>query len=433
MAERTQLPATSSDPIVIVGGGLLGVATLYELVSRGEPAVLLEANQSVADETSFANGGMLTPSMPDPWNSPGVGAHLIESLFDPKSPLKLRWKAIPGLTFWGLEFLRNSAPKRHAATTDANYHLASYSTKKTDDLRRELGLKYDFSDTGTLKVFESEAAMDGPRALAERLEVHGLKFEALDREQTIAAEPQLGPIKDRIVGALRYPDDHVGDARKFTQDLSKRAMAAGGEIRFGARVDRILREDGRVSGVEVGGEVLKAKSLVLAAGVSAAGLGRALGIRLPIAPAKGYSFTIDASALGNEMPRVPVIDDAMHAAVVPLGQRLRFVGTAEFAGRDTNIDPVRVDNLKALFERMYPHLSDRVDLSTGQAWAGFRPMSADGRPFISQSPIEGLWLNCGHGHLGWTKAVGSARLLADQMLGTPTEIDATPFRYKRGR
>lgn len=423
--------STDEFPIIIVGGGLIGVSTLYELVSRGEKAVLLEAGDCVAGETSFANGGMLTPSMPDPWNGPGVAGHLLESLFDPRSSLKLRWKAIPGLTFWGLKFLRHSSTKRHGATTDANYQLAANSTELTNDLRKVLGLDYDFSDRGTLKVFETEEAMEGPLALARRLQSFGLKFEALNRDATVAVEPQLANIKDRIAGALRFPNDRVGDARKFTEALAESALKAGGQIRYNTRVDRIRREGGRISGVVVGDEHLSARAVILAAGTGTVQLARPLGIRLPIAPAKGYSYTVDARSLGDRMPRVPVIDDAMHAAVVPLGDRLRFVGTAEFTGFDPRIDPVRIDNLKSLFQRMYTHLSGDIDIDDGKAWAGFRPMSADGRPFIGPSPVDGLWLNCGHGHLGWTKAVGSARLLVDQMLGTDTLIDPAPFRFDR--
>lgn len=420
-------------PHIIIGGGLIGVSTLYELASRGEPALLLEAGEGVASQTSFANGGMLTPSMPDPWNSPGVAGHLIESLFDPKSSLKLRWKAIPGLSVWGLQFLRNSAPRRHSATTDANYRLAAFSTEVTDELRRNLRLDYDFASSGTLKVFENEAAMDGPLALALRLEAFGLNFECVDRNRAVEIEPQLSTIRQRIAGALHYPNDHVGDARKFTTALAEKAVKCGGEIRFGSRVDEVVVESGKVRGVRTGSSVMAARSVILAAGTAAANLARPLGLRLPIAPAKGYSFTVDARSLGNEMPRVPVIDDAMHAAVVPLGERLRFVGTAEFTGFDRRIDPVRVENLKSLFHRMFPHLSEKIDVEPGEAWAGFRPMSADGRPFIGPAPVERLWLNCGHGHLGWTKAVGSARLLVDQMLGAPADIDPSPYHLKRGR
>ena len=418
-------------PIIVIGGGLIGVTTLYELASRGLPCLLLEMLDGVAEETSFANGGMQTPSMPDPWNSPGVGHHLLESLFDPRSSMKLRWSAIPGLTLWGLQFLRNSVPSRHEATTIANYHLAAYSTKLTDEWRTRAGLCYDNNSAGTLKVFETQASMDAASMLAERLSHHGLRYEALDTADVIAAEPQLAEIRERITGGLKFPDDRTGDARQFTQSLAAKATAMGGVVRIGTHVRRVLSEGGQASAVETNAGIIPARAVVLATGTAAPVLARSHSIRLPVAPAKGYSYTVDARSLGSDMINIPVIDDVMHAAVVPIGSRLRFVGTAEFAGQNKQIDPVRVCNLKSLFHRLFPHLVDKIDLEGGSAWAGLRPMSADGRPIIGASPLSGLWLNCGHGHLGWTKAAGSAKLLVDLMQQAPTDIDPLPYAYGR--
>lgn len=424
---------TSNDqkPIIIIGGGLIGTATLYELSRRGLPCLLLEARDGLAEEASFANGGMQTPSMPDPWNSPGVGKHLIESLFDPRSSMKLRWTAIPGLTVWGLRFLRNSVPARHAATTTANFTLAAYSTALTDTWRGAADLAYDYSAAGTLKVFETQAAMDAAKSLAESLSPYGLKYEAVDAAGVVAAEPQLEAIRNRLIGGLKFPDDRTGDARQFALSLADKAQALGGTIRTGVPVRRIITEGGRAIAVETASGILPARAIVLAAGTTAPALARPHGVQLPVAPAKGYSYTVDANSLGNRMIRMPVIDDVMHAAVVPMGNRLRFVGTAEFAGMNKQIDPARVDNLKSLFHRLFPHLSNQIDLSAGTAWAGLRPMSADGRPIIGASPRPGLWLNCGHGHLGWTKAAGSANLLADLIEGKPADIDPAPYSYGR--
>lgn len=417
--------------MLIIGGGVIGVSILYELASRGVPATLIEANDELAQETSFANGGMLTPSMPDPWNSPGVGGHLLSSLLNPNSAMKLRPHAIPGLAMWGLQFLLNSLPERHRRSTLANYELASYSTKITDDLKTRLNLSYDDSETGTLKIFEKEAAMTEAAALAEFLGQHGLRYQAIDRAQVIEKEPQLKDVADRIFGALYFPDDRGGDARKFTLELAQRALKMGAEIRMREQVVRFKIIGDTVSGAELkSGETLSG-AVVLAAGVNAPELARRAGVHLPIKPAKGYSLTFDAANLGNAAPKLAVIDDAMHAAVVPLGGRLRLVGTAEFTGVDTSIRQDRIENLFNLFRRLYPKLAEKVDRSTEMPWAGLRPMSADGRPFIGASPRKGLWLNCGHGHLGWTKAMGSARLLANQLLGEQPAIDPAPYSYRR--
>lgn len=411
----------SANRFIIIGGGLIGVTTLYELVSRGYEATLFEAEDELGLGASFANGGMLTPSMPDPWNGPGVARHLLASLFDPRSPMKLHLAQIPALFGWGLRFLAGSSRARHEAATLANYRLCARSLERTRALTKQLSLQFDQSDRGTLKIFESEAAMAGPLALAERLAKEGLRFEKLDAAGAVAKEPQLAPIANRIFGALHFPDDGVGDARKFVLALAERASELGATIKLGARVEGFIKRDGKVCGVRQGGKEHQGE-VVLCTGVWSPELAGEVGQSIPVKPAKGYSLSVDAGALGNRMPRLPVIDDAMHAAVVPLGNRLRFVGTAEFAGFDRTIDQVRIDNLVSLFERLYPDLSGNIDLSRAKPWTGLRPMSADGRPIIRKSFKDGLWLNCGHGHLGWTMACGSAELLGDLIEGKPNPL-----------
>lgn len=428
----TAKDSEADKPVIVVGGGLMGVSTFHALIENNIDALLIEARSGVAEETSFANGGMQTPSMPDPWNGPGVGRHLIESLFDPKSPMKLRWKAIPGLTPWGLKFLRNSSPGRHRDTTVANYVLAAYSTELTEKARKTFGLEYVAANKGTLKIFESDDSMSGPLRLAQMLEKQGLEFKQLNTEETLEVEPQLHAIRDRLTGALQFPNDKTGDAHLFTKALAASGLQKGGRIRTETKVVRILMKNGKASGVELAsGELIEGAAVIIATGVQAKGLMAPLGLKTAIAPAKGYSFTVDASGLGNDCPHVAVIDDAMHAAVVPLGKRLRFVGTAEFAGFNKVIDPVRIENLQSLFTRVYPHLAEKVDMTKGLAWTGLRPMSADGRPTIGQTSVSGLWINIGHGHLGWTNAMGAAKILVDQYLRKATDIDASPFRFGR--
>lgn len=421
MAERS---------VIIVGGGVIGAAMLHELALRGVCATLIEAETGIGLGTSYANGGMQTASMPDPWNGPGVGKHLIASLFDPRSAMKLRAAAIPGMIGWGLRFLACSTAARHRAATRANYALCAYSVARTEALHADCDFDYDRSDAGAMKIFETAAAMQGPLAIAEDLGGFGLRFERLSADDAVAREPQLAAMRARMAGALYFPDDRVGDARKFAVEAARRAGLLGANVVTGTRVDRLIVRNGRVIGAAAGDRAWHG-DVVLAAGGDGAALARPVGVSLPIRPAKGYSLTVDADALGKDMPRIAVIDDAMHAALVPIGNRLRLAGTAEFAGRDHRIDPVRIANLVALLRRVYPHLADRVDVEAGEPWVGLRPMSADGKPIIGPSPVEGLWLNCGHGHLGWTMAAGSASILADRMLGKSPEIDAAPFLLQR--
>ena len=196
-------------------------------------------------------------------------------------------------------------------------------------------------------------------------------------------------------------------------------------MRLNSKVTHLLVENGKVCGVRLGDEEIRG-IVVLAAGVSAAWLARPLGLNLPIRPAKGYSLTLDASGQADS-PKHLLVDPTPHIGITPLGSRLRILGMAEFSGFDRQIDPQRLAQLRRFFTDLLPQLAEKLDWEKAEGWTGLRPMSADGRPFIGQSGIDGLWLNCGHGHLGWTKAVGSARILADAMTGREAEINAAPF------
>ncbi len=411
---------------IIIGGGLMGVATLYELAARGVPATLLEAQPTLAQGASYANGGMITASMSDPWNSPGVGKHLAASLFDPYAAMKLRPWALPGLALWGLKFLRNAAPSRYRRATLHCFELASRSAELLRKQITELDLDIDASFAGSMKVFESATKFNEARRMADDLAPLGLAYEAVPSAELSQKEPQLAQAASRFVGGIYFPNDGAGDARAYVEQLNKIAKTKGAEIELGRTVRRILVEGGKVTGVETNEGQLAGTRVVICLGYDAPRLVRGCGARLAIKPAKGYSVTVDARGW-NARPRISVVDDAMHAAVSVIGERLRFVGTAEFAGADTRIQQPRIDNLVALFRRLYPHLGNQLDASEMTPWAGLRPMSADGLPYIGPAGLEGLWVNAGQGHLGWTMAAGSAELLADQMLGRAPKVDPGPF------
>lgn len=412
---------------LVIGGGLMGVTTAWELVSRGESVELLEAAPDVALETSFANGAMLTPAMPDPWNGPGVYRQLAASLFNPYSAMKLRIRAVPSLIGWGLEFLRNSSAARHHEATRASYALAAYSVAETSKLRQALGIEYDAAAMGAMKVFRNASSLAGPKRIAEDLADLGLRYEVLDADAAVAIEPQLATIRDSIAAALHFPDDETGDAHLFCRALADRIREHGGSIRCGVKVTRLVTQGSRMLGVDTDAGRVEAQRVVLAAGNGSVPLARTIGVRVPIRPAKGYSVTIPRQQ-NVEWPRMPIIDDMMHAALVPIGDRLRLVGTAEFTGHDKRIRQSRIDNLFWLLENVYPHIAASVDRSTAQPWAGLRPMSSNGLPRIGPVGPDGLFLNAGHGHLGWTHSVGSAKLLVDQMHGVTPALDPRPYR-----
>jgi len=416
--------------VLVIGAGLAGIAAAWELHKRGMNVSVLDAREGPALETSFANAGALTPSEPEPWNVPGVHWDLIKSLFDPHAAMKLRLTPLPGLISWGLRFLRNSTHKRHLAASKANFALSRYSLGLTQATRDELGIQFENIKAGTLKICQSEERIKATAAAAELLREEGLEYKVLSREETIALEPQLEPIRDRIAGAVLYPMDESGDAHEFTCALARKAEEAGVAFEWNTRVTGLMDRAGEIIGVYTEDEEIEVDAVVLASGHASWKLMTPLGLHLPVRPVKGYSLTMDMSGL-NERPGLPVVDDAMHAIVTPLGDRLRVAGTAEIAGEDMELREERIDNLKLLLSGLYPEIAPRVLEGEVKPWAGLRPMSADGKPFIGETRAKGLWLSTGHGHLGWTQAMGSGALLADMIADKEPAIDPTPYAADR--
>lgn len=414
--------------VLIIGAGLIGVTSAYSLRRRGHEVVVIDREPGAGRETSFANGSLLTPSMPEPWNAPGCWRTLLGSLGRSDSPMQLRLRALPGLARWGTTFLRNSGAAHYQRNAIRNLRLAAYSLEVMASIRRDTAVEYGRTARGTMRLFRDEAALD--RALtASPLAAEGLKSRRLSREQAVELEPALAPIASQLVGAIHYPMDETGDAHRFCRGLAEQAQREGAQFRFGTEVSSIEVRSGRVTAVVVGaGERLEADKYLVAAASYSTPLLRSVGIGLPVQPVKGYSVTFDRP-IEAEALRVPIIDDELHAVVVPLEGAIRVAGTAEFAGYDRSENPARIRNLLQLLRRVLPQLP--FDPEAARAWCGLRPMSSDGVPIIGPTPLSNLFVNTGHGHLGWTMAAGSAELLADLIDGRPTAVDPACYDLKR--
>jgi len=415
---------------LIIGGGLIGLTSAYALRRCGHEITLLERRPGPGLETSFANGALLTPSMSDPWNAPGVWRVLLTSLGREDAALQLRLRAIPSMMGWGVRFLRNSRRERFERNTLNNLRLAIYSLEIMGAWRNELPIEYTRSTKGALRVFRDEAALDAAVAAAQRLSSMGLDFQLLSPKGMVAAEPALLPIADELAGALHYAADETGDAYQFCVGLAKQLARRGVDLRFGVEVTALQVQSGRIGGVLAGEQRFEADRYVIAAGVHSTPLLRRIGISLPLYPAKGYSITFDVpESPVAVMPTIPIIDDQLHAGVVRLGNVLRAVGTAEFAGYDLTLNSARVENLLRFLREILPRA--KWDGNVGRPWCGLRPMSADGVPTVGPSTITNLWINTGHGHLGWTLAAGSAQMLADLTMNRPPAVDPGAFALAR--
>lgn len=410
--------------VLVAGSGLLGVSSAYALACVGAKVTVLERAASPAEGTSHANAGMITPSMADPWNAPGIHRDLLRWLGREDAPFLLRPSALPGLLDWGLRFLAASRPEAFRRHMEANLRLARYSQQVMAQLRGSLDLPHDHLANGTIKVFADARHFEMAAGRNRQLQELGLDVRLLDATGAVKVEPSLAPVRERIAGAVYCPQDESGDAREYTHRLARHAASAGVEFRFGTVVEDFERDGHRIAAVRAGTERFEADEFVLAAGAWCEPLLRRLGLRVPVKPVKGYSITLDMGSWAGA-PRMPVIDDAMHLAATPLGRRLRVAGTAEIAGDDRTLNPARIENLFRSVAALFPSLP--LDRSRAQPWAGLRPMSADGVPRIGRLPYENLWLNTGQGHLGWTLAAGSAALLADLMQGRAPALDPAAY------
>ncbi len=416
--------------VIIVGAGLAGVTTAYVLARRGHHVTLIESREDVALETSNAIACLLTPSMSDPWNAPGVHRQLAASFFNSQSPVRLRVSAIPSMFLWGLKFLNNSSTLRHRAATQASFVLANHSVHRTRALREQLGLECDAATSGAMKIFRTSSAMIRPLAVADMLAQLGLRFSVLTGDEAVGIEPELAMIGELIAGALYFPDDETGDALKFCRSLVHEIRRCGGTIMTGVRVLSVMSRGSRIFGVRTFKGVIEAETVVIAAGNGTASLIGPMGAVLSIKPVKGYTVTFNVAHMESR-PKIPIIDDALHACVVPIGDRLRMAGIAEMAGTDDHLSTKRIENLHELLRSVYPHIAAKLATSSGVPWTGLRPMSSDGLPFVGPVGVAGLYVNAGHGHLGWTLAVGSAELVSDLIDGVEPAIDSAPYRADR--
>ena len=410
---------TDARHVAVLGGGVVGVASAWFLARNGCRVTLIERREGAGLETSFANGGLVTPSMSDPWASPEIPGMILKWIGREDSPFLVRVGAVPGLASWGLEFLRQCNQADWRRNTRNILRLSTYSHERLRELVRETGVDFESNPRGTLHLFRDSLSMEKTSRTAEMLEELGVPSRTLDSAGCAALEPALRHQVDRIAGSIHYPDDEAGDAHLFTRRLAAICASNGVEFRYGEAVESIEVQGGKFSAVRTATGRVTADVCLVALGNESAARLRPLGIRLPIYPVKGYSVTFPVGGW-NDAPVVPFADDGHKAGIVRIGDRIRVAGTAEFAGRDRTLNPKRIANLRNYFLGLFPHYPDR---SAGEAWTGLRPMTPDGIPYLGPTPVTGLYLNTGHGHLGWTMSCGSASIVADLICGRDAGID----------
>ena len=415
--------------VTVLGAGVVGVTSAWYLAADGHEVTVIERQPQPAQETSFANGGQISVSHAEPWANPQAPLKALKWMGHEDAPLLWRLRADPAQWAWGLRFLRECTAARARANVGAIVRLGLASRSALQSLRRELALDYDHLERGILHFYTDPREFEHALPQAALMREFGCDRVPKTAAECLAIEPALSGSQVPVVGGTYTAGDESGDARRFTEALARHAKGRGVHFRYGEAVTALLRQGGRLTGVRLAsGESLSADITVLALGSYSPLLLRPLGVRLAVYPAKGYSATL-ALPDGVAAPSVSLTDDGHKIVISRLGQSLRVAGTAEFNGYDTALNAARCAALLHRTCRIFPALAG---VTTVDYWAGLRPATPGNVPLIGDmagAGLKGLWLNTGHGTLGWTLACGSGRLLADVISGHAPDVDPAPYRF----
>ena len=401
--------------VLVLGAGVIGVTSAWYLAECGHEVVVLERQPGPAMETSAANGGQVSAAQAEPWAKPSVLPKILRWLGREDAPLLFRWRADPAQWRWALGFLAECLPGRFERNVLRLSGLARYSREQLIALRERTGIEYHALQRGILHFCTDLGEFEALARHAEALTRRGAECRVLSGRECMALEPALRQSRVPIAGGVYAPTDESGDARLFSEALAALAASRGVIFRYGASVDALQLEAGRVRGVRLtDGEAIAADATVVALGSYSPRLLAALGIRLPVFPLKGYSITVPLPAHAAEAPSVSLTDEAHKIVISRLGNRLRAAGTAELAGYDTTVNRLRCEAIARRVRALFPALTVEGEL---EHWAGLRPATPSNVPIVGRTRVGNLFVNTGHGTLGWTLACGSGRALAALISG----------------
>ncbi|KVU30627.1 D-amino acid dehydrogenase small subunit [Burkholderia ubonensis] len=412
--------------VAILGSGVVGVTNAYYLARAGHEVTVIDRAQGPALETSFANAGQISPGYASPWAAPGVPLKAIKWMFQKHAPLAIRLDGSAFQLQWMWQMLQNCSKARYAVNKGRMVRLAEYSRECLQSLRAETGIQYEGRMGGTLQVFRTQQQLDGAAKDIAVLRDENVPFELLTPADLFKAEPALAAVSHKLTGGLRLPNDETGDCHKFTTRLAAIAEDIGVEFRYNTPIDALSVRDNRIVGVHCGHEFVQADAYVVALGSHSTKLLGNL-FKIPVYPLKGYSITVPIEN-GDAAPVSTVLDETYKIAITRFDDRIRVGGMAEIVGYDKTLKPARRETLEMCVNDLFPHGGDT---SKATFWTGLRPMTPDGTPIVGRTPLPNLFLNTGHGTLGWTMSCGAGQLLADLMSGREPAIQADDLSVHR--
>ena len=417
--------------VIVLGSGVVGVTTAYYLALAGHEVTVIDRQPGPALETSFANAGQISPGYASPWAAPGIPLKAAKWLFQRHAPLSIKPDGTLFQLQWMWEMYRNCDPARYAVNKERMVRLAEYSRDCMRQLRRDTGIAYEGRQQGTVQLFRTQQQFDSAAKDIEVLREAGVAYEVLQGAQLAAAEPALANVSHKLVGGLRLPNDETGDCQLFTTRLTAMARDLGVRFEFDTTVRSLEQAGGEITGIVTDKGVFTAEQYVLAMGSHT----RALLQRwfpVPVYPMKGYSLTVPIVDAARA-PVSTILDETYKIAVTRFDDRIRVGGMAELSGFNLDLNPRRRETLELVVNDLFPGAGDTAQASF---WTGLRPMTPDSTPIVGATPLRNLFLNTGHGTLGWTMAAGSAMVIADLVGGKTPAIradDLAVFRYAGAR
>ncbi|MGF6239100.1 D-amino-acid dehydrogenase [Paraburkholderia sp. GAS38] len=412
--------------VVVLGSGVVGVTSAYYLARAGHEVTVIDREAGPALETSFANAGQISPGYASPWAAPGVPLKAVKWMFQKHAPLAIRLDGTQFQLQWMWQMLQNCTSARYAVNKGRMVRLAEYSRDCLQALRADTGIQYEGRTGGTLQVFRTQQQFDGAAKDIAVLQDANVPYELLSSAELARAEPALAATAHKLTGGLRLPGDETGDCQLFTTRLAALAEELGVTFRYNTPIDALAMAGGRIAGVQCGNELVRADAFVVALGSYSTKFLADI-VKIPVYPLKGYSITapiVNAAAA----PVSTVLDETYKIAITRFDDRIRVGGMAEIVGFDKSLRQARRETLEMCVNDLFPGGGDTAKASF---WTGLRPMTPDGTPIVGRTPVSNLFLNTGHGTLGWTMSCGSGQLLADLMSGKQPAIQSDDLSVHR--
>lgn len=414
--------------VLVLGSGVIGVTSAWYLAKSGHDVTVIDRQATVANETSFANAGQISPGYSAPWAAPGIPVKAMKWLMQELAPLKINMKDLDTETLvWMTKMVANCNGKDYHMNKSRMMRVAEYSRDCLQQLRAEIDIKYDHRTQGTLQLFRTHSQVKSAKKDIQVLNECGIDHKVLMPDDCLAYEPALRHTIHKVVGGLQLPNDETGNCHTFVTQLSKACENLGVKFVMDTSIEQLNKQGNEIVSVSTSKGKLTADSYLMALGSYSTHMLANIGIRVPVYPVKGYSLTLPIEDY-TAAPESTVMDETYKVAITRLGDQIRVGGTAEISAYNLELLEKRRKNIEFSIADLFPHAAD---LTKAEFWTGLRPMTPDGTPILGKTPIENLFLNTGHGTLGWTMSLGSAKFVSDIISCKPPDIDDSGLSIDR--